>query len=111
VLETPGLSASAGWHINNLVKSINSAIPAGRTLDADDDARRYEDWIREGSYGASYENDAKYVELGEILVREPHGKISRFLFDDKSGVEQDEIFTIPMLRLRRLVILLLTTPI
>jgi hypothetical protein len=70
-----------------LVESINNAIPAGRTLDADDDARRYEDWIREGSYGASYENDAKYVELGEILVREPHGKISRFLFDDKSGKE------------------------
>ena len=87
VLETPEMSAAAGWHVNNLVKSINAAIPAGRTLDADDDARRYEDWIREGSYGASYENDAKYVELGEILVREPHGKISRFLFDDKSGEE------------------------
>jgi hypothetical protein len=87
VLENPPLSAAAGWHINNLVESINNAIPAGRTLDADDDARRYEDWIREGSYGASYENDAKYVELGEILVREPHGKISRYLFDDKSGKE------------------------
>ena len=87
VLETPEMSTAAGWNINNLVKSINAAIPAGRTLDADDDARRYEDWIREGSYGASYENDAKYVELGEILVREPHGKVSRFLFDDKSGEE------------------------
>jgi len=90
ILERPNYSAAAGWHINNLVRSINNAIPAGRTLDADDDARRYEDWIREGSYGASYENDAKYVELGEILVKEPHGKISRFLFDDKSG---DEICT------------------
>lgn len=90
VLENPQLSASAGWHINNLVKAINNAIPAGRTLDADDDARRYEDWIREGSYGASYENDAKYVELGEIFVREPNGKVSRYLFDDKSG---DEICT------------------
>jgi len=90
ILENHKISILAGWHINNLVKAINNAIPAGRTLDADDDARRYEDWIREGSYGASYENDAKYVELGEILVKEPHGKISRFLFDDKSG---DEICT------------------
>ena len=90
VLEDPKLSASAGWHINNLVKAINNAVPAGRTLDSDDDARRLEDWVREGSYGASYENDAKYVELGELFVREPHGKISRFLFDDKSG---DEICT------------------
>jgi len=90
VLESPQLSAAAGWHINNLVKAINNAIPAGRTLDSDDDARRLEDWVREGSYGASYENDAKYVELGEIFVREPHGKVSRFLFDDKSG---DEICT------------------
>jgi hypothetical protein len=87
VLERPTYAAAAGWHINNLVKAINNATPAGRTLDADDDARRYEDWIREGSYGASYENDAKYVELGEILVKEPHGKISRFLFEDKSGEE------------------------
>jgi hypothetical protein len=90
ILEKPEISALAGWNIKNLVTSINNAIPAGRTLDADDDARRYEDWIREGSYGASYENDAKYVELGELFVREPHGKISRFLFDDKSG---DEICT------------------
>ena len=90
ILEDPVMSAMAGWHIKNLVKSINNAVPAGRTLDSDDDARRYEDWVREGSYGASYENDAKYVELGELLVREPHGKISRFLFDDKSG---DEICT------------------
>jgi hypothetical protein len=90
VLEKPEISALAGWHINNLVKAINNAIPAGRTLDSNDDARRYEDWIREGSYGAAYENDAKYVELGEIFVKEPHGKISRYLFDDKSG---DEICT------------------
>jgi hypothetical protein len=87
VLEKPEISALAGWHINNLVTSINNAIPAGRTLDSNDDARRYEDWIREGSYGAAYENDAKYVELGEIFVKEPHGKISRYLFDDKSGEE------------------------
>ena len=90
ILENEEMSILAGWHIKNLIKAINNAIPAGRTLDADDDARRYEDWIREGSYGASYENDAKYVELGEILVKEPHGKISRYLFDDKSG---DEICT------------------
>jgi hypothetical protein len=90
ILERAEVSALAGWHVKNLVKSINNAIPAGRTLDADYDARRYEDWIREGSYGASYENDAKYVELGEIFVKEPHGKISRYLFDDKSG---DEICT------------------
>jgi hypothetical protein len=87
ILEDPQTSSLAGWNIKNLIKSINNATPAGRTLDSDDDARRIEDWIREGSYGASYENDAKYVELGELLVKEPHGKISRFLFDDKSGNE------------------------
>jgi hypothetical protein len=90
ILENEAMSVLAGWNIKNLVRAINNATPAGRTLDSDDDARRYEDWQREGSYGASYENDAKYVELGEILVKEPHGKISRFLFDDKSG---DEICT------------------
>jgi len=87
ILENESMSVLAGWNIKNLVKAINNATPAGRTLDSDDDARRYEDWQREGSYGASYENDAKYVELGEILVKEPHGKISRYLFDDKSGEE------------------------
>lgn len=87
ILEDPETSALAGWHINNLIKAINNATPAGRTLDSDDDARRIEDWTREGSYGASYENDAKYVELGELLIKEPHGKISRYLFEDKSGNE------------------------
>lgn len=87
ILENVDLSVAAGWHVKNLIKAINTAIPAGRTLDSDDDARRLEDWNREGSYGASYENDAKYVELGEVIVREPHGKISRFLFDDKTGME------------------------
>jgi hypothetical protein len=87
ILEDAETSALAGWHIKNLVKAINNAKPAGRTLDSDDDARRYEDWMREGSYGASYENDAKYVELGELLVKEPNGKISRYLFTDQSGEE------------------------
>ena len=87
ILEDPETSALAGWHINNLIKALNNARPAGRSLDSDDDARRVEDWTREGSYGASYENDAKYVELGELLIKEPNGKISRFLFDDKSGNE------------------------
>jgi hypothetical protein len=87
ILEDPETSALAGWHINNLIKALNNATPAGRTLDSDDDARRIEDWAREGSYGASYENDAKYVELGEMLIKEPHGKISRYLFEDKSGNE------------------------
>jgi hypothetical protein len=90
VLEDPELSALAGWHIENLVKAINNATPVGRSLNSDDDARRYEDWMREGSYGASYENDAKYVDLGELLIKEPNGKISRYLFDDKAG---DEICT------------------
>jgi len=90
VLEDPEISALAGWHIENLVTAINSATPLGRSLNTDEDARRYEDWIREGSYGASYESDAKYVELGELLIKEPNGKISRYLFDDKSG---DEICT------------------
>lgn len=90
VLEDPELSALAGWHIENLVKAINNATPVGRSLNSDDDARRYEDWFREGSYGASYENDAKYVDLGELLIKEPNGKISRYLFDDKAG---DEICT------------------
>ena len=87
ILEDPETSALAGWNIQNLIKALNNATPAGRTLDSDDDARRVEDWMREGSYGASYENDAKYVELGELLIKEPHGKISRFLFDEKSGNE------------------------
>lgn len=87
ILEDPQTSSLAGWNIKNLIKALNNATPAGRTLDSDDDARRIEDWIREGSYGASYENDAKYVELGELLVKEPHGNISRFLFDDKNGNE------------------------
>jgi hypothetical protein len=87
ILEDPELSTLAGWHIKNLVKAINNAKPIGRSLDSDDDARRYEDWFREGSYGASYESDAKYVDLGELLVKEPNGKISRYLFDDKSGQE------------------------
>ena len=90
VLEDPELSALAGWHISNLVRAINNATPAGRSLDSNDDARRYEDMLREGSYGASFENDAKYVELGELMIKEPNGKVSRFLFDDKSG---DEICT------------------
>jgi hypothetical protein len=90
VLEVPDISVMAGWHLKNLIKAINSATPTGRSLNSDDDARRVEDWIREGSYGASYESDAKYVDLGEVVVREPHGRVSRYLVDDKTG---DEICT------------------
>jgi len=90
ILEDPETAVLAGWHVKNLMKAINNAKPIGRSLDSDDDARRYEDWFREGSYGASYESDAKYVDLGELLIKEPNGQISRYIFDDKSG---DEICT------------------
>ena len=90
ILEDAEVAVMAGWHVKNLMKAINNAKPIGRSLDSDDDARRYEDWFREGSYGASYESDAKYVDLGELHIKEPNGKISRYLFDDKSG---DEICT------------------
>lgn len=87
IIEDYESAVMAGWHVKNLIKAINNAKPIGRSLDSDDDARRYEDWFREGSYGASYESDAKYVDLGELLIKEPNGKISRYLFDDKSGEE------------------------
>ena len=87
VFENPRLSALAGWHLDNLAKAINQAVPASRSLNSDEDARRWEDWIREGGYGAAYETDAKYVEIGEVVVREPKGKVSRYVMNDKDGSE------------------------
>tara|TARA_R110000868_G_scaffold73521_5_gene213207 strand:- start:3003 stop:5315 length:2313 start_codon:yes stop_codon:yes gene_type:complete len=87
ILENMEITSQRGWNIKNLVKAINDALPLDRQLNGFDDARRYEDWYREGSYGGSFEQSAKYVFLGEEWVREPNGKVSRYLFTDKDGEE------------------------
>jgi hypothetical protein len=89
IVDNP-VSGEVGYNIKNVIKAINDAQPPNRAVDGDDDARRYEDQIRETSIGASYLQEGKFVELGQLVVAEPTGKISVFLFTDKDG---DEIFT------------------
>lgn len=82
----PEISATAGWNVKNLIKEMNTPTKVGQLWDAQSDQRKWTEWQRERStYQISAITD--YVEVGEVFVKETSGKISRYVFSDRTGAE------------------------
>lgn len=74
----------AGWDVDAMVESINEAAPKNPAKDdnTSSDARSFEDVVREGTQGQSYETGAKVVDTTHVLVTEPDtGKVTQFILD------------------------------
>lgn len=84
LLINPKASETAGWNIENLVKSINSAKPENRNSGTNTDLRKQEDLIRETSVGTSYSQGVKVIKGVHLFAQEASGKVSHYLFDDRN---------------------------
>jgi hypothetical protein len=65
---------AAGWDIDNTCFAINHALPKVKASDkseTQEDQRSYEDTIREGNRGSSYQNGAKVINVRHVFVVEP----------------------------------------
>lgn len=91
-LTDPNLSAQVGWNIDNLVKAINTAKPASRAENAQEQARGYQDLVRENNLGASYSMEVKTIQLYHLFAMEANGKVSHYVLN---GVNGDELFMRP----------------
>lgn len=84
-LKNPEDSKDVGWFIDNLVKSINSAMPENRRKTTVNDYRKFEDTVREATIGRSYSEGVKVIEADHLFVKEPTGMVSHFILNSKNG--------------------------
>lgn len=78
------VASAAGWDVDAMVESINEAAPKNPAKDdnTSSDARSFEDVVREGTQGQSYETGAKVVDTTHVLVTEPDtGKVTQYILD------------------------------
>ena len=82
-------SEQMGWNIDNLVKAINTAQPANRREGTQDNARKFEDQVREGDIGIgrSYMQGVQVVLGLHLFIQEATGKVSHYLMEEKTGDE------------------------
>lgn len=78
----------AGWHVDNVVKAINDAAPTN-VSGSSDDARKYEDLLRESGAAMSHKAGAKVVEVYHLFAQEVTGKITHWIL---SANDYDELF-------------------
>lgn len=80
-------ASTRGWNIEETVKLINEATPQDRRSENSDYERIYEDMLRESNAGGSFESGPLVVVVWHLLATEIDGKVSHYIFDQKSKVE------------------------
>lgn len=78
------VAEAAGWDTDAMVESINEAAPKNPSKEGntETDVRSFEDTVREGTLGQSYETGAKVVDTSHLLAVEPDtGKVTQFILD------------------------------
>lgn len=80
------VAEAAGWDVDAMVETINKAAPnnpiKGDNTSSTTDSRSYEDTVREGTQGQSYETGAKVIETYHLLATEPDtGKVTQYIID------------------------------
>lgn len=83
-LVNPVAAELSGWDVEAVVESINEALPEQR-MKTSQDLRKYEDIIRESSYGTSYMDGAKVIEAVHLFVQEAWGQVSHYIYRKKDG--------------------------
>jgi hypothetical protein len=74
--------ASVYWDVDEMVKTINAAAPKSHVQSEGENSRQYEDLIREGSIGMSFQAESKLIEVYHLLVVEPDtAKVTQYIID------------------------------
>jgi hypothetical protein len=81
---------ASGWDIENCVEAVNHALPQDKQSDTGNNAREFEDLIREANQGTSYTIGAKVVQYGHLFAIEPDkiegkGRITHMIVNRRNG--------------------------
>ena len=85
-IQDPGASAAAGWNVQNVIESLNSAVPEKQRSGFSDLSRVYADLSRESSVLSSF-TGAKVVIVWHVFITEIDGHVTHVAFDNHSGKE------------------------
>lgn len=86
LLKDPESSATAGWKIDNLIKKLNTSTPEFRDHSQEENARMYQDLVRENNLGSSFSSSVKVVKMGHLLTLDPTGGVNHYIFDRDDGM-------------------------
>lgn len=79
------VAEDAGWNVKKVADSINQAKPENRRSGTQDEARKWQDTVRETSMAQSYADGVKVVETLHLFAQEANGLVSHYLFDAQGG--------------------------
>lgn len=85
ILRDPQSAMDAGWRVENLIKKLNTAGKQFEDRSDTDNARVYEDLVRENNLSASFTSSIRVVKAGHIYATNPSGGIDHYIFDREDG--------------------------
>lgn len=85
ILRDPQSAADAGWRVENLIKKLNTAGKQFEDRSDTDNARVFEDLIRENNLSASFTSSIRVVKAGHIYATNPVGGVDHYIFDREDG--------------------------
>lgn len=85
ILREPQSAMDAGWRVENLIKKLNTAGKQFENHADTDNARVFEDLIRENNLSASFTSSIRVVKAGHIFATNPSGGVDHYIFDREDG--------------------------
>lgn len=82
-IENTKAARKAGWLVPNCIEELNKAMPTNLRSQDQDNARVYQDLVRECNVAANFEDGARMVVVYHLLVAETSGKVSHYIVNEK----------------------------
>lgn len=86
-IANPEVAAQTGWNVQNIIKAINEAQPSNRDTVSDGKERENADEVYESNAGLSYTSDVKDIRLAHVFGKEPTGKVTHMILNERNGDE------------------------
>lgn len=84
LIEDKESATTRGWDVKATVEALNESMPVDRKSQHSSWERIHEDMLRESNLGMSFESGPRAVTVWHLLATEIDGKISHYIFLDKS---------------------------
>jgi hypothetical protein len=85
ILEDPVSAAAAGWHVQKLAKQLNGAGQQFDDRANEENARVYEDLIRENNLSATFSSTIRVIKAGHVFAVNPQGGVDHYIIERQDG--------------------------
>lgn len=85
ILSDLEVAKAAGWRVDNLINKLNNATDEFKDSATYDNARVYQDLIRENNAVGSFTSSLKVLDFAHVFAKSPTGGVSHYIMDQKDG--------------------------